>query len=215
MKGNIKRRWRSCNSAWQQVKKLRALFWKKAFVVPLQMTNCTTSASRKTSNAPSATKKIWRILANYSYANPKVPEINEIVPLPPAPLPAWDSKLQWLEARRANVPPEKPSAALINQLAKDKVLDPATGKPMPGSPAFSQANFPVLICYSGETCPRAGYWKVIWPAGRTVRTTEVIRHFKEGEAFPRQIVERFHLRPWPLSDKTSYREQIVEWGLLR
>jgi hypothetical protein len=79
-------------------------------------------------------EKIWRILANYSYANPTVPEINEIVPLPPAPLPAWDGKLQWLEARLANIPPEKPSEALINQLAKAMVLDPATGKPLPESP---------------------------------------------------------------------------------
>ena len=79
-------------------------------------------------------KRIWRILANYSYANPTVPEINEIVPLPPAPLPAWDGKLQWLEARLANIPPEKPSEALIKQLAKAMVLDPATGKPLPESP---------------------------------------------------------------------------------
>ncbi|WP_341523097.1 DUF6396 domain-containing protein [Pseudomonas sp. G.S.17] len=77
-------------------------------------------------------EKIWRILANYSYANPKVPEINDIVPLPPAPLPAWDGKLQWLEARLANVQPEKPSESLIRELAKAKVLDPPTGKPMPG-----------------------------------------------------------------------------------
>ncbi len=27
--------------------------------------------------------KIWKLLSGYSYANPKVPEINEIVPLPP------------------------------------------------------------------------------------------------------------------------------------
>uniref|UniRef100_UPI003CEB7953 SEL1-like repeat protein n=1 Tax=Pseudomonas sp. DWR1-3-2b2 TaxID=2804671 RepID=UPI003CEB7953 len=62
-------------------------------------------------------KKIWRILANYSYADPKVPEISDILPLPPAKLPAWDGKLKWLEARLANIPPEKPSEALINQLA--------------------------------------------------------------------------------------------------
>jgi hypothetical protein len=78
-------------------------------------------------------EKIWRILANYSYANPKVPEINEILPLPPVQLPAWDGKLQWLEERLANIPPEKPSTALINQLAKAMVLDPATGRPMQGS----------------------------------------------------------------------------------
>ncbi|WP_036992883.1 SEL1-like repeat protein, partial [Metapseudomonas furukawaii] len=46
-------------------------------------------------------KTIWRILARYSYASPKVPEINEIVPLPPAKLPPWDGKLQWLEERKA------------------------------------------------------------------------------------------------------------------
>ncbi|MNG96591.1 hypothetical protein D3C81_810440 [compost metagenome] len=73
--------------------------------------------------------KIWRILANYSYANPKVPEINEIVPLPPIKLPPWDGKLQWLEERLANIPPERPSEALIMRLAKEKALDPATGKP--------------------------------------------------------------------------------------
>ncbi|WP_300732266.1 DUF6396 domain-containing protein, partial [Pseudomonas sp.] len=79
-------------------------------------------------------KTIWRVLARYSYANPTVPEINEILPLPPAKLPAWDGKLQWLEARLANVPPKKPSEALIQQLAKAKVLEPATGKPMPVLP---------------------------------------------------------------------------------
>ncbi|WP_039791998.1 DUF6396 domain-containing protein, partial [Pseudomonas agarici] len=76
----------------------------------------------------------WSLLANYSYANPSVPEINEILPLPPAKLPAWDGKLQWLEARLANVRPQKPHEALIQQLAKAKLLEPATGKPMPGSP---------------------------------------------------------------------------------
>lgn len=72
-------------------------------------------------------EKIWKVLSGYSYANPKVPEINEILPLPPAKLPAWDGKLQWLEARLANVPPEKPSQALINQLSKAKQTGGASG----------------------------------------------------------------------------------------
>ncbi|MCK6189691.1 sel1 repeat family protein [Pseudomonas sp. EYE_354] len=80
-------------------------------------------------------KKIGAILSGYSYAKPTVPEINEIVPLPPANLPAWDGKLQWLEAHRANIAPEQPSEALISQLAKAKLLDPATGRPMQGSTA--------------------------------------------------------------------------------
>ncbi|WP_137983469.1 SEL1-like repeat protein [Pseudomonas viridiflava] len=83
-------------------------------------------------------KKIWSLLADWSYANPKVPEINEIVPLPPAKLPAWDGKLKWVKEREANIPPPEPSEALIEQLAKAMVLDPKTGKPLPGSPVYSK-----------------------------------------------------------------------------
>ncbi|MDT4813643.1 hypothetical protein FQZ97_466340 [compost metagenome] len=80
--------------------------------------------------------KIRRIVGNYSYASPSVPEINEIVPLPPAKLPPWDGTLQWLEAREANIPPPKPGEALIRQLAQTRQLDPVTGRPLPGSPHF-------------------------------------------------------------------------------
>ncbi|WP_221033792.1 DUF6396 domain-containing protein, partial [Pseudomonas avellanae] len=83
-------------------------------------------------------KQISKVLNRLSYANPKVPEINEIVPLPPAKLPAWDGKLKWVEEREANIPPPKPSEALIEQLAKAMVLDPKTGKPLPGSPVYSK-----------------------------------------------------------------------------
>ncbi|MFK8402880.1 sel1 repeat family protein [Pseudomonas sp. BGr12] len=112
-------------------------------------------------------EKIWSILADYSYANPKVPEINEILPLPPAKLPPWDGKLKWLEEREANIPPPKPSEALIEQLAKAKGLDPTTGKPLPGSQAFIRAT-DSQICHSGQPCPRAGYWRVLWSAERSI-----------------------------------------------
>ncbi|MBK0095725.1 sel1 repeat family protein [Erwinia sp. S63] len=75
-------------------------------------------------------KAIWKILSGYSYAHPTVPEINDIVPLPPAPLPEWDGKLKWVEAREANIPPEKPDEALIALLAKKKHLDQVTGRPL-------------------------------------------------------------------------------------
>lgn len=79
---------------------------------------------------------IGKVLAKYSWAHPTVPEINDIVPLPPAPLPEWDGRLKWLEAWKANVPPLKPSAALIAALAKAKQLNPETGRPLPESPDF-------------------------------------------------------------------------------
>ncbi|CAM8681003.1 MULTISPECIES: SEL1-like repeat protein [Leclercia] len=81
-------------------------------------------------------EQIGKVLAKYSWAHPTVPEINDIVPLPPAPLPEWDGKLKWLEAWKANVPPPKPSAALIAALAKAKQLNPETGRPLPESPDF-------------------------------------------------------------------------------
>ncbi|RMT79455.1 sel1 repeat family protein [Pseudomonas viridiflava] len=83
-------------------------------------------------------KKISDILGDWSYANPTVPEINDIVPLPPAKLPAWDGKLKWVEERKANVQPPKPTEALIEQLAKAKLLDPKTGKPLPESPLYEK-----------------------------------------------------------------------------
>ncbi|MFF7064552.1 DUF6396 domain-containing protein [Pseudomonas sp. NPDC008258] len=152
---------------------------------------------------------IWRILTRYSYADPVVPEINEILPLPPAKLPPWDGKLQWLEERLANVPPEKPSEALIHKLAQEKLLDPATGKPMPGSPAFSAANFPVMVCESDQPCPRTGYWKVMVDSLK-----ETVRHFEQGEIMPRYKMTWTEPRIWPLQDKVVQREERVEWGLL-
>lgn len=161
-------------------------------------------------------KKIGKVLGNYSYANPTVPEINEILPLPPAKLPAWDGKLQWLEARLANVPPEKPSAALINQLAKAMVLDPATGKPMPGSPSFSETQFLEPTCPSNSACPERGYWKILWSGeGRYVLLDRnVPRYFKQGEIMPEARLGFYRKQLWPLSDKPMETQLGVTWGLL-
>lgn len=73
---------------------------------------------------------IMSVLSDYSYAHPTVPELDDIVPLPPAKLPPWDGKLKWLEDFKTNVPPEQPSEALMTQLAAAKGLDPKTGRPL-------------------------------------------------------------------------------------
>ncbi|CAB3699659.1 hypothetical protein LMG24076_03359 [Trinickia soli] len=67
--------------------------------------------------------------------NPKLPDIDKIVPLPPAPLPAWDGTFQWEKEQAAAKPPEKPSDDLVNRMAKDKNLDPSTGLPLSDAPA--------------------------------------------------------------------------------
>ncbi|MGD1826811.1 DUF6396 domain-containing protein [Chromobacterium violaceum] len=75
-------------------------------------------------------KEIGDILGRYSYLHPTVPELDEIVPLPPAKLPPWDGKIQWLKDHEANIAPPKPSEELIEKLAKAKGLDPKTGRPL-------------------------------------------------------------------------------------
>ncbi len=151
-------------------------------------------------------EKIWKILYGYSYANPKVAEINEILPLPPAPLPAWDGKLQWLEERLANVPPEKPSEALIHQLAKAKILEPATGRPMPGSSAFIQIDYIKRpTCISGQACTHTGYWKA-------EGIVDKIQRFEKGEIMPTLNVQRSHSR-FLLADRVTIGEENIRWSL--
>ncbi len=160
-------------------------------------------------------KKIWRILANYSYADPKVPEINEILPLPPAKLPAWDGKLQWLEARLANIPPPKPSEALIHQLAKAKQLEPATGRATPDSPAFIKASYPEPTCSSGQACPQTGYWQAFSLSSDVYARFKAgtVRRFEESEIMPTLRVENQQPR-FLLPDIVTVNEESIEWKLL-
>ncbi|MFT3721594.1 DUF6396 domain-containing protein [Pseudorhodoferax sp.] len=75
-------------------------------------------------------RQISSFLDGYDYLHATVPEIDKIVPLPPAPLPAWDGKFQWLQEYEANVPPPLPSAERIAEMARAKGLDPKTGRPV-------------------------------------------------------------------------------------
>ena len=155
-------------------------------------------------------EKIGEVLGNYSYAHPTVPEINDIVPLPPAPLPAWDGKLKWLEDRKANIPPAKPSEALIEKLAKDKQLNPETGRPLPASPDFDKSASVNLLCKTGEPCPKSGYWQIAWLPREGLSQNAIIA-FREGDIMPTDRVEFYRSRPWPLSDKLFHQDQHVDW----
>ncbi len=160
-------------------------------------------------------KQIGKVLGNYSYADPKVPEINEILPLPPAKLPVWDGKLQWLEARLANVPPPKPSEALIHQLAKAKLLEPATGRATPDSPAFIKASYPEPTCSSGQACPQTGYWQAFSLSGDVYARFKAgtVRRFEENEIMPTLRVEN-HQPRFLLPDIITVNDENIEWRLL-
>ena len=77
---------------------------------------------------------IWKYLAYKDYLQPKVPDLDDIVPLPPAPLPAWDGKIAFQRWFEGEAPP-KPDEALVRRLAwqaglnGDTGLDEKTGMP--------------------------------------------------------------------------------------
>ena len=72
---------------------------------------------------------IEEYLSRNEFLDPKVPDLDEIVPLPPAKLPAWDGKIafqRWFEGPS----PEKPSDELMKKLAEKAGLDWQTGLPL-------------------------------------------------------------------------------------
>jgi TPR repeat protein len=75
---------------------------------------------------------IGDFLRKYEHLGAKVPDIDQIVPLPPAKLPDWDETFEWKRKRDAAVPPSPPSEELIARMCKEKQLDPATGWPLSG-----------------------------------------------------------------------------------
>jgi TPR repeat protein len=76
--------------------------------------------------------RISDFLTRHEHLGAKMPDLDDIVPLPPATLPEWDGTFQWKRERDSAVP-IIPSAELIDKLSAEKGLDPATGLPLPKS----------------------------------------------------------------------------------
>ena len=74
-------------------------------------------------------KTIARYLSDNDYLQPKVPDLDKIVPLPPAKLPPWDSKIEFQRWYEGASPP-KPSDELVQRLAAQAGLDWQTGLPL-------------------------------------------------------------------------------------
>ena len=72
---------------------------------------------------------IMRFLSDYSYLHPSIPELDQIVPLPPAKLPPWNGKFQWKEEYESEKGPPLPKEDRIAEMARGKGLDPKTGRP--------------------------------------------------------------------------------------
>ena len=71
-------------------------------------------------------EKIWDYLFDHNYLQPKVPDLDKIVPLPPAKLPPWDGKIEFQRWYEGASPP-KPSDELVRRLAAQAGLHWQTG----------------------------------------------------------------------------------------
>ena len=83
---------------------------------------------------PDAERKVrYEMIENYlfdhNYLQPKVPDLDKIVPLPPAKLPPWDGKIEFQRWYEGASPP-KPSDELVQRLAEQAGLDWQTGLPL-------------------------------------------------------------------------------------
>jgi TPR repeat protein len=153
--------------------------------------------------------------------NPKVPDIDQIVPLPPAKLPPWDGTFQWQKEQDAAVPPERPSDELINRLSKAKNLDPATGLPLAASAKSAQANIPQADVASlplgtrmdsGERCPQSGVWCVREAVGKL---PDARQSFAKGDILPPLTGRDPRLFAW-MDDLLRVRQRsvAVTWELV-
>jgi uncharacterized protein len=114
--------------------------------------------------------------------NPKVPDIDKIVPLPPAELPAWDGTFQWQKEQDAAKPPLKPDEQLVERLAREKNLDPATGLPLAPAKGGQAEQVPLgTKACTGQVCPQDGTWSIPHIAGAFPEATCYVR---EGEVMP-------------------------------
>ncbi|CAB3749532.1 hypothetical protein LMG29542_01020 [Paraburkholderia humisilvae] len=162
-------------------------------------------------------KLIGDFLDSNELSNPKVPDIDKIVPLPPAQLPPWDGTFQW-ERERANIP-LKPSDELINRLAKEKNLDPATGLLLSASSQTSQVDERAKLARvalgttvrAGAKCPESGTWCTEIRAGLR---GETMQHFRKGDTMPMLDVYEPRVFEWldSMLGKRRYTTDVI-WTL--
>ena len=166
-------------------------------------------------------KLIGKFIDDNDGRNPKVPDIDKIVPLPPAKLPPWDGTFQWEKDQAAAVPPQKPSEELIERMSQEKHLDPATGLPLTKAEHVSQTEsappaetrLPVgTIARTGEPCPQTGVWRVSLAKGMIA---EAKRNFGKGMQLPALTIYRPRVFAW-LDNWMGIRKETMQvtWKLV-
>lgn len=183
-------------------------------------------------NDPERSRR-YRLIGQFLDANdgrnPQVPDIDKIVPLPPAKLPRWDETFEWQKRQDSATPPEKPSEELVDRLAKAKHLNAATGLPLPGAASMTSeatppsskdqaieiaARFPLgTVAYSGDACPEDGVWCANLGARQAIDGAQ--RRFTKGQTLPPLTIQAPRqsglLGRW--KEKRGFSERVV-WQLM-
>jgi len=157
-------------------------------------------------------RAILAFLRSNDGLNPKVPDIDQIVPLPPAKLPEWDGTFQWQKEQEAAKPPQKPDEKLVERLAREKNLDPATGLPLAPVKSAKDERVPLgTEVRPADVCPQDGYW-CVRPFDE--RHPEATRRFSKGETMPHLVLNEPRIiagLDWLLGMRTH--KTAREWSL--
>jgi uncharacterized protein len=131
-------------------------------------------------------KLVGKFIDDHDGLNPKVPDIDQIAPLPPAKLPEWDGTFRWQKEQDAAKPPQKPDDGLVVRLAREKNLDPATGLSLAPAKSAKVERVPLgTVARTGQVCPQDGLWTVRQFADVSYDAT---RRFRKGETMPQLVM---------------------------
>ncbi len=147
--------------------------------------------------ADPAREERYRLLSDVLYRNPdlRLPNLDKVLPLPPARLPTWDGKRETLiDAAKAVVlvppaPPKSVSSPASQRTGRAHIPE---GQTLPERPQVE-----VLAQYESTRVPEAGYWlsrlmHVTTEQHQAWNETQVPMRYEAGELFDRS---RSGLRP--------------------
>ncbi|TFE47218.1 sel1 repeat family protein [Paraburkholderia dipogonis] len=130
----------------------------------------------------------------------KLPNLDKVLPLPPAPLPKWDGNKQTLiDAAKAIAPPAKP-------ISKSHAALQGREQMPEGHGLMPLAESPYMV-HGDQRVPETGYWLALFGTPRTPRAQ--FTPARSGRPEHYQAGERFES-----ATTTSLSHEIMQWHYL-
>lgn len=123
----------------------------------------------------------------------KLPNLDKVLPLPPAPLPKWDGNERTLidAAKAVSLPPKPVARAADQNEANSVALEPPPANPMIAAGRIREAP-PLLTatsCDGARVCPITGVWEGRVPSDHPLAAVYNVWYqqafVEKGAAFPR------------------------------